>query len=88
MVLHFLGVIDLSFIGVAFLALQVWSASAVVNAFLLDIGLIAFGMFIWWVLMTYFIGVKTTIQPQQQPGYAPIPAYPSQTQKDTETVIT
>jgi hypothetical protein len=89
-VLHSLGIINLSFIGAGFLSLQQWSAMAATNALILDVGLIFFGIAIYYVLLTYFIGVKTTMNvAQQQGGYAPTPTYPTATpQKDTETVIT
>jgi hypothetical protein len=87
--LHFLGIINLGFLGVGFLAMQVWSAETVVNGILLDVGLVTLGVLIYYVLKTYFIGntVSGAVQAGQQ-GYAPAPVYPSQTQKDTETVIT
>ena len=88
-VLHMLGIINLSFIATGFLALQQWSALATTNAILLDVGLIFLGIGIYYILLTYFIGVKTTMNVgQPQPGYAPAPTYPSAApQKDTETLI-
>jgi len=81
-----LGIIDLSFIGAGFLAIQVWAALDIVNALLLDIGLVVLGVLGYYVLIKYFIGVKTTLPATVQGGYAPAPVYPSPTQKD-ETVI-
>ena len=66
-ILNFLGIIDLSFIGVGFLSLQQWSALAVTNAVLLDIGLFLLGVAVYWILIKYFIGTKTTLP--QQTGY-------------------
>ena len=88
-VLHTLGIIDLSFIGAGFLSLQQWSALAATNALILDVGLIVAGIAIYWVLVTYFIGTKQTMTGQQmgQPSYAPTPSYPTPAEKGTETVI-
>jgi hypothetical protein len=87
-VCNFLGIIDLSFVGAGFLSLQMWSASSITNAVLLDIGLVVLGVAAYWVLITYFIGTKvSTPAGTTQPGYTPQPVYPSQPQKDTETVI-
>ena len=56
-----LNIIDLSFIGTGFLAVQTWAALDIVNAVLLDIGLVTLGVLGYYVLIKYFIGVKTTL---------------------------
>ena len=86
-VVSVLGIIDLSFLGIGFLAIYSWASIDIINALLLTAGWFTLGVLIYYVVIKYFVGQKVTNTGLGQPGYAPTPAYPSQSQKDTETVI-
>lgn len=82
-----IGIIDLTWLGNGFLSIQTWSATDLVYAVLIDTAFIFIGIGIMFFYFTYVRGNKVVGTQTQQPGYAPIPAYPATTQKDTETVI-
>ena len=77
-ILHFTGIIDLSFIGIAFESITLWGADSILNGVLLLGGFFALGMVTWYVLKKYIFGTQvptagvyppigqTISQPQQQ----------------------
>ena len=80
------GLINLSWIGDGFLGAYIAVSQSLILAVLMSIGWIALGFITCYVIFTYFRGQKVTTT--GQPGYSPVPTYPSQPVKsDTETKI-
>ena len=77
-ILHFTGVIDLSFFGAAFESVTFWGSESILNGVLLLGGFFALGMVTWYILKKYIFGTQvptagvyppigqTISQPQQQ----------------------
>ena len=77
-ILHFTGIIDLSFIGTGFESITYWGSESILNGVLLLGGFFALGMVTWYVLKKYIFGTQvstaglynpigqTVSQPQQQ----------------------
>jgi hypothetical protein len=83
-----LGIIDLSWLGVGYLSIFMAASTDLVIAVLISAGFFALGVLTYWTLIKYFIGNKVTTAPGAQPGYAPVPTYPSQpSQSGQETKI-
>jgi hypothetical protein len=86
-ILFFVGYDYISWIGVSLVGAKNWASSGWVSAAIESTTWVLIGMGIIY-LYYYQRGQKTTVAPGQTgTGYAPTPAYPSQSQKDTETVI-
>jgi flagellar basal body-associated protein FliL len=96
-VLAAVGIIDLGFLTADFdmetntagllVSYAMFGADGWINALIIIIIPFAVGMIFCFGLYRYFIGQKVTTT-MQTGGYNPLPTTPSQTQKDTETVIT
>jgi len=86
-ILHFTGVIDLSFLGNGYVGLMVWASENAWNALIVGIGHVAIGVLIFYGLKSYIIGEKQVMITTGASGYAPQPSVPSQPQQKDETVI-
>jgi hypothetical protein len=85
-VLHVLGVLDLSFIGAAFVGYTMFGAVEPIIGVLQALGYIGLGVLIFYVLKTYIVGTKVSTQGQ---GYMPQGQVLSQSpQADNQTVVT
>lgn len=88
-VLHMVNIIDLSFIGTTFSGITSWAAADIVNGVILIGGSIVVGAIGWYIIQTYFIGVKISTVTQPYPQYTPGGVSVSQPQQqDEETVVT
>jgi hypothetical protein len=85
--LHFVGVIDLSFLGNGYLGLMIWASENAWNALIVGIGHVTLGVLIFYGLKSYIIGEKQVMITTTGAGYAPQPSVPSQPQQKDETVI-
>lgn len=83
--LHFTGIIDLSFLGVGYMGLMLWAGENGWNALIVGVGHVAFGLLIFYGLKSYIIGEKQVMMGPM--GYHPQPTTPSQPQSSPETVI-
>jgi hypothetical protein len=86
-ILAIIGLIDLSWLGNGYLAVQAWSATDIVNALLIDVALVFLGVGLMYGYFTYIRGNKVIGSTVSQPGYTPTPSYPTPQQQDKETVI-
>ena len=86
-VLAFMGILDLSPISNGYLGVFMWASQDIVNGLLTGVGFVFLGVAIYWVTIKYFIGNKVTTSTMPGMGYNPLPSTPSQSQKDSETVI-
>jgi hypothetical protein len=84
-VLHVLGVIDLSFIGAAFVGYTMFGAVEPIIGVLQALGYIGLGVLIFWVIKTYITGTKVNTQ---QNTYMPQGQTLSQTGSADQTVVT
>lgn len=84
-VLHVLGVIDLSFIGNAFVGYTMFGATEPIIGLLQALGYFALGVVVFWVLKTYIIGTKVNTQ---QTTYMPQGQVLSQQGQADQTVVT
>jgi len=75
-ILHFTGILDLSFLGNGYVALMIWASSNGWNALIVGVGHIVFGVLIFYGLKSYIIGEKISA-PTATGGYSPAPTYPS-----------
>jgi len=84
-ILHFVGIIDLSFIGEAFMGVLSWGAADALNGALLLGGVFVGGALTWYTVKKYFIGTQV---PVSAGGYTPIgqTINPQPTQEQ-ETVV-
>ena len=83
-ILHVVGIIDLSFIGAAFMSVMMWAAADALNGVLFVAGIFVSGALVYYALKKYVIGTRVPIAP----AYNPIGQAISQTQqKDEETVV-
>lgn len=57
-ILHLVGIIDLSFIGTAFMDILTWGATDALNGVLLLGGVFVFGMLTWYTLKKYIFGTQ------------------------------
>jgi len=76
--LHFVGVIDLSFIGEGFLGILIWASESVLNGILFTGGVFLGGVLTWYTIKKYIVGTQVPVvapyipqgqtisQPQQQ----------------------
>jgi len=85
-VLHFVGIVDLSFLGAGYAGLMIWAGESGWNALIVGIAHSALGFLVFYFLKSYFIGEKQVIPAGY--GYTP----PGQTvspqaQQKDETVI-
>ena len=84
-ILHFVGVIDLSFLGVALQDIMMWAATDALNGILLVGGVFVGGALTWHVIKTYLVGTKipmTTQYPAYMPGGQSV-SNPQQTNDET-----
>ncbi len=84
--LHFVGIIDLSFIGNGYLTIMMWASSNGWNAAIVGAGHVVIGVLIFYGLKSYIIGEKISVSTPVG-GYNPAPSYPSgaaQQQQETE----
>lgn len=85
-VLAVIGYISLAFLADWLVGTMMFGSAGWVNATLVLVTPFILGLLLYYIAVKYFIGNKVTNTGVQQ-GYSPTPVYPSQTQKDTETVI-
>jgi hypothetical protein len=83
-ILHVVGILDLSFIGAAFMGVMMWGAADALNGILLIGGVFVAGALTYYVLKKYLIGTKVPITTPYLPGGQTVAG--SQ-QQDSETVI-
>jgi hypothetical protein len=57
-ILHFVEVIDLSFLGAGFEEVMLWGAENTLNGVLLLGGVFTFGMLTWYTLKKYIFGTQ------------------------------
>lgn len=69
-VLHFVGIIDLSFVAVMFLGVFQWAGADIVNAVLVSAGGITLVVLVDYTIRKYFVGQKILTQ-QIVPPYDP-----------------
>lgn len=84
-ILHLVGVIDLSFIGTAFMEILTWGATDALNGVLLLGGFFVLGMLTWYTLKKYIFGTQvptTTIG-----GYTPVGQQISNPQPQQEETV-
>lgn len=83
-ILHLVGVIDLSFIGTAFMEILTWGATDALNGVLLLGGFFVLGMLTWYTLKKYILGTQISTAGV----YSPIGQTISPTQQtEEETVV-
>ena len=87
-ILHFTGIIDLSFFGVGYMEILKWSADAPLyqsplNGALTHIGVFAAGMLTWYVLKKYIFGTQVPTAGV----YPPIGQTISQPQQQQEETV-
>ncbi len=84
-ILHFVGFIDLAFIGEGFMNILAWGAADALNGMLLLGGVFVFGMLTWYTLKKYFLGTQV---PTTAGTYTPVgqTISPAQ-QQEQETVV-
>lgn len=75
--LHFTGVLDLSFIGSAYLSLMIWASDNGWNALIVGGAHVAIGALLLYGLKSYIIGEKIKTGAVATGGYSPTPTYPS-----------
>ncbi len=87
-ILHVVGILNLSFIGDLAIGFVSFGTSSGWNAALVLLAPFAVGILTLYTLKAYFIGERVTIN-TGTPGYAPAPTYPTQTpHQGKETTIT
>jgi hypothetical protein len=86
--LHFVGIVDLTFLGDWFMGAFSWASLSIINGGLLFAGIFIFGAACFWFYKAYIVGVKISNTQGQQQGYTPVPTYPTQQpQNGSETKI-
>lgn len=83
-ILHMVGVLDLSFIGDAFMGYVSWQASDAMCAVLGALGWVAVGAISVYILKTYFIGTQV---PVTAGTYTPVGQSISSSQTQEEDVV-
>ena len=86
--LHFVGIIDLSFLAAWFIGTFAWAGSDIVNAVLLSLGIVTGTILIDYAIRKYIIGTKMlalTTQPSYDPRGTTLSQTPPQN-KDEVTV--
>ena len=81
-ILHFTGVIDLSFFGVGFESVTMWGSESILNGMLLLGGVFALGMVTWYVLKKYIFGTQVSVTTPYMPTGQTI-SQPQQQQEET-----
>ena len=81
-ILHFTGVIDLSFFGVGFESITMWGSESILNGVLLLGGFFVFGMVTWYVLKKYIFGTQVPVTAPYIPAGQTI-SQPQQQQEET-----
>jgi hypothetical protein len=86
-ILHFTGIIDLSFLGTGYVGLMMWASENGWNALITGTGHVTLGILLFYGLKSYIIGEKQVMITTTSGGYSPQPSVPSQPQQKDETVI-
>ena len=66
-ILHLVGVLDLSFLGLALQDIMMWAATDALNGILLVSGVFVGGALTWHVIKTFLVGTKIPIPQYTQP---------------------
>ena len=83
-ILHFVGIINLSFLGDGFLNALIWASTSILNGILLIGGVFVFGALCYYTVKKYLIGTQI---PATTIGYNPQPSTPSQPQSAKEETV-
>jgi hypothetical protein len=83
-ILHMVGWIDLSFIGVGFMATLLWASDSILNGALFVAGVFAGGALCYYILKKYIIGTQI---PTTVGAYVPQGQVLSQPEKQKEETV-
>ena len=85
-ILHFTGVIDLSFLGTVFLSVKMYGAADVVSGILESLIWFALGLGVFYVLKNYIFGTQISAAAAAQ-SYVPRGDLPSTTAPNEEVTV-
>ncbi len=85
-ILHFVGVIDLSFLGTGFSDVLTWAASDAMNGILFVSGVFLGGALTFYAIKTYLIGTQIPMT-TQYPAYMPSGQTVSNPQQNNEETV-